>query len=58
MKTATIEEQDVSELDASGGLVITRMYLPEAAERAEMIEGDEEEIAAKLVEIFRETGVI
>jgi electron transfer flavoprotein beta subunit len=58
MQTATIEEQDISELDYSGGLDITRMYLPEAAGRAEMIEGDEEEIAARLVEIFKEIGVI
>ena len=58
MQTATIEEQLVSELDPSGGLQVSHMYLPEAAERAEMIEGDEEEIAAKLVEIFKEIGVI
>jgi electron transfer flavoprotein beta subunit len=58
MKTATIEEQDVSELDTSGGLDVTSMYLPEATERAEMLEGDEEEIAAKLVEIFQEIGVM
>lgn len=58
MKTATIEEQDVSELDTSGGLDVTRMYLPEAAERAEMIAGDDDEIAARLVEIFKEIGVM
>jgi len=58
MQTATIEEQDITELDSSGVLDINRMYLPEAAERAEMIEGDEEEIAARLVEIFKEIGVI
>jgi electron transfer flavoprotein beta subunit len=58
MQTATIEVHEVSELDSSGGLQVSRMYLPEAAERAEMIEGDEEEIAAKLVEIFKEIGVI
>jgi electron transfer flavoprotein beta subunit len=58
MKTTSIEEQDSADLDASGGLDIARMYLPEATERAEMIEGDEEEIAAKLVEIFKEIGVI
>jgi electron transfer flavoprotein beta subunit len=58
MQSATIEEQDASELDLSGGLDITRMYLPEAAERAEMIDGDEEEIAARLVEIFKEIGVM
>jgi len=58
MQSATIEEKIVSELDPSGGLAIARMYLPEATERAEMIEGDEEEIAAKLVDIFKEIGVI
>ena len=58
MKTTTIEEQDVPELDPSGSLAVNRMYLLEAAERAEMIEGDEEEIAAKLVEIFKEAGVM
>jgi len=58
MKTATIEEQDASELDPSGALDVTRMYLPEAAERAEMIDGDEEEIATRLVEIFKEIGVM
>lgn len=58
MKTAAIEEKSIPDLETSGGLTITRMYLPEAAERAEMIEGDEEEIAARLVEIFKEIGVI
>jgi len=58
MKTATIEEKDAAELDMSGGLNVSRMFLPEAAERAEMIEGDEDEIAAKLVELFKEVGAL
>ncbi len=58
MQTANIEEMDISELDPDGGLDVIRMYLPEAAERAEMLDGDEEEIAAKLVEIFKEIGVM
>jgi electron transfer flavoprotein beta subunit len=58
MKTTEIEEQEVPDLDSSGGPTVSRMYLPEAAERAEMIEGDEEEIAAKLVEIFKEAGAL
>ena len=58
MTSATIEEQDSSGLDPEGGLSVSRMFLPEAAERAEMLEGDEEEIAAKLVEIFKEAGII
>ena len=58
MKTATIEEQDAVDMDQSGGLEVSRMFLPEAAERAEMIEGDEDEIAAKLVELFKEVGAL
>ena len=58
MKEASIDEADASDLDPSGGLEISSMYLPEAAERAEMLEGDEEEIAARLVEIFKEIGVV
>jgi electron transfer flavoprotein beta subunit len=58
MKTATIEEREILGLDPSGGLGVNSMYLPEAAERAEMLEGDEEEIAAKLVEIFKDSGIL
>jgi electron transfer flavoprotein beta subunit len=58
MKTATIEEQDAPELDSSGGLTVNSMYIPEAAERAEMLEGSEEEIATRLVEIFKEAGIL
>jgi electron transfer flavoprotein beta subunit len=58
MKTATIEEQDVAALDPSGGLAVGRMFRPEMADRATMIEGSEEEIAAKLVELFKEVGAL
>ncbi len=58
MKTASIEEQQVEGLDLSGGPVVSRMYQPESGERAEMIEGDEEEVAARLVEIFKEQGLL
>ncbi|MBC8335564.1 MAG: electron transfer flavoprotein subunit beta [Anaerolineales bacterium] len=58
MKTAEIDEQEISELNPNGGVIAKRMYLPEAAKRAEMIEGDEEEIAAKLVAIFKKAGAL
>ena len=58
MKTAAIDEQDVAKLDLSGGPTVGRMFQPEAGERATMIEGDEEEIAARLIEIFKEAGVL
>ena len=58
MKTASIEERDASELDPSGGLDVSRMFQPEVGERATMIDGDEDEIATRLVEIFKEIGVL
>ena len=58
MKTAAIEEQDAAALDLSGGLAVSRMFPPETAERATMIEGSEDEIADKLVELFKELGTL
>ncbi|HIC90384.1 MAG TPA: electron transfer flavoprotein subunit beta/FixA family protein, partial [Anaerolineae bacterium] len=58
MKTATIEEQPAAELDLSGGPNVGRMFQPEVGERATMIEGDEEEVATKLVDLFKELGVL
>jgi hypothetical protein len=34
------------------------MFQPQVGERAEMIEGDVEEVATKLVEIFKNLGVV
>jgi electron transfer flavoprotein beta subunit len=58
MKTASIEEQEIADLDPSGGPEISRMFQPEVGERAIMITGDEDEIAARLVEIFKEIGAL
>lgn len=58
MKTSTIEEIGVAELDTTGGPTIIRLFEAKAGERAEMIEGDEEEVAARLVDIFKELGVL
>ena len=58
MQTATIESRPLAELDASGGLPVGRMFQPEASQRATMIEGDVEGVAAKLVGIFKEAGVL
>ena len=58
MKTASIEEQEIADLDPSGGPEISRMFQPEVGERAIMITGDEDEIATRLVEIFKEIGAL
>jgi electron transfer flavoprotein beta subunit len=58
MKSATIDEQEAGELDPGGAPTVSRMFQPEVGERATMLEGNEEEIATRLVEIFKEAGVL
>jgi electron transfer flavoprotein beta subunit len=57
MKTGTIDELSVADIDSSGGVNVARMFQPEASERAEMIEGDIDAIADRLVELLGELGV-
>jgi electron transfer flavoprotein beta subunit len=58
MQTTTIEEQDIGELDVSGSLAVSRMFLPEIGERAEMLGGDADEVATRLIEIMQEHDVL
>ena len=58
MKISTIEEKSAPELNSLGGPTVDRMFQPEAATRASMITGDANEVAKKLVDIFKELGVL
>ena len=58
MSTATIEEMPGDGLITENNFVIDRMYLPEAAEKAEMLEGNEEEVAQKLTSILQDLGLL
>ncbi len=58
MGTAKIEERAVSSLDLSGGTQIGRMFQPEVTERATMLEGGADEVADKLVSIFKDLGTL
>jgi electron transfer flavoprotein beta subunit len=58
MKTATIDEQTIAGQDASGGPTVSRLLEPESGARATMVEGDVDEVATQLVEIFRQLGVL
>jgi electron transfer flavoprotein beta subunit len=58
MSMANIDEEDAPDFDSSGALDVDKMYQPEVGERATMIEGDEDEVAARIVEIFKEIGVL
>ena len=58
MKSSEIEEIEASELDASGSTLVERMYTPEVGEGATILEGDLEEVADNLIDIFKEMGVL
>ncbi|OGO14367.1 MAG: hypothetical protein A2Y53_04620 [Chloroflexi bacterium RBG_16_47_49] len=58
MKSTIIEEQAIATLDSEGGPTIGRMFKPEVSEYAIMIEGDINEICTKLIEVFKEAGVL
>lgn len=56
-KTAKLEDKPAGDL-AGGGPAISRMFKPETGTRAEMIEGEPDEVADRLVELFKEQGVL
>jgi electron transfer flavoprotein beta subunit len=58
MKTMSIEERDLPDLDASGTPVVNRMFQPEVAERATMLSDNADEAASQLINIFKELGTI
>lgn len=58
MKTATLEEQAAAGAAADTGVKVRRLYRPEAAGHAEMIEGDAEEQARRLFEILAERKLV
>jgi electron transfer flavoprotein beta subunit len=58
MKTATIDEKTAPELDNSGGASVSQMFQPQVGERAEMLEGDVDQVATKLVDLLGDLGAI
>lgn len=58
MKTARIEEVPAAELESVDGPAVSRMFRPEVGARAAMIEGDPHDVAVRLVELFREQGIL
>jgi electron transfer flavoprotein beta subunit len=58
MRTAIIERQPAAELEYINGPLVVHLSQPEMGQRATMLEGDVDQIAAKLVEIFKQQGVL
>jgi len=57
MKSSTLETVDVAP-EAPARVAIEKMYKPEAAGRAEMIEGSPEEVADRLVDLLANQSLI
>jgi electron transfer flavoprotein beta subunit len=58
MKTGKIETVDVAPPESLARFPVERMYKPEAAGRAQMLEGNPEEVADKLVEVLAKNSLI
>jgi len=58
MKTVSIEELDLTDLDSHGAPLVNKMFQPEAAERATMLSENADDAAGQLVNIFKELGVL
>jgi electron transfer flavoprotein beta subunit len=58
MGTAKVEARPVEALELEGGVPISRMFQPEAAEKATLLEGDANAVADRIVAIFKEAGVL
>ncbi|MCF7708057.1 MAG: electron transfer flavoprotein subunit alpha [Verrucomicrobia bacterium] len=58
MKSGSIESTEITPEVEGRGVEIARMYVPEVTGRAEMIEGDPETVAARLIEIFKQNGIL
>ena len=58
MKASKLETVEVTPSDAPARFAVEKMYKPEAAGRAEMIEGSPEEVADRLVDLLANQSLI
>lgn len=58
MQAAGVEQADAPDVDASTGTIVRRLYAPESTSHAEMLEGEAEAVAARILEIVRERGLV
>jgi electron transfer flavoprotein beta subunit len=56
-ESGALEDVDIDQPDNLSGVTITQMRLPEEGEGAEMIEGDEEAAADRVLELLQAAGV-
>lgn len=57
MKTASIKEKIIEAPQTEAGVEINRMFLPEAGQRAIMIQGEAHEVAGQIMDILKDQGL-
>lgn len=58
MQAGGVRDVAVSVSGAGSGLSVRRMFHPEQTSHAEMLEGDVEDVADKIIELLRERGMV
>jgi electron transfer flavoprotein beta subunit len=58
MKSARIDTVTISRPDTVAGLSVERLFTPEVAGKAEMLEGSAEEVSTRIIEILAERGLV
>jgi len=58
MQAGDLEQADAPDVDASTGTTVRRLYAPESTSHAEMLEGEADAVAARILEIVRERGLV
>jgi electron transfer flavoprotein beta subunit len=58
MQAGGIEERPAPSVDAPTGVSVRRMFAPQSSSHAEMLSGDAEAVAARIVELVRERGLL
>ena len=57
-KSATLEQQDISAPEIESGISVSKLYYPEKGEGAEILDGSDEEIAGRLVQLLETKGMV
>lgn len=58
MNEGRLEEAAAPDVDAPTGTVVRRLYAPESTSHAEMLQGGPDEVAARIIELVRERGLV
>jgi electron transfer flavoprotein beta subunit len=58
MQEGGIDGRPAPDVNADSAITVRRMYAPESSTRAEMLSGDANAVAARIVEIIRQRGVL